>query len=493
MNVAGGRWAKLALVYAGAYQKVLKSPTGIMNTARVTISATFELANGSLQATFTSTNASSTAPFQVTFNNSVDAVLVPGDVMVSDWIYPTDLGLTVFQWTDRTLLPWVRTAYSKTGAADLMGVMSSGNGANSRTEFNYPSNSHLAQCTSYATAKTLIAATGITNYNSGNDKFASNDSLSLPGPIGIIGEALDGQVSILFFGTSILDGEGDSPERQGGVDPANNSMYNYDMLGFPCRWAQKLTNSTPVLNLACGSSAMFDWFSNASTNNWAATDNALTLSKLMLSKFGQWFDICIANDVHNDNGLGTYQDSLYNFTRIMRSQNQNLKIYGAYQPNGYTDITGTPVAFSAALDTLWTQQLAMVTAGYWDGMLNMRGDGTKLYLDSGTQVTSTTTALGTTTTLIDSGQSWRLNQWANSWVSIAGVKKLISQNTATTLTFAAYGAAIGSGTAYLILGNQTGDGIHPNAFMQRTVLPTKFDTELSSAGISIPRFTRTQS
>jgi len=492
MNIAGGRWAKLALVYAGAYQKVTSSPTGIMNTARVTVSSTFELANGSLQTTYLSSNASSTAPFQVTFNNSVDAILVPGDVMVSDWIYPADLGLTVFEWTDRTLLPWVRTAYSKTGATDLMGMVSAGGGNQSRTEYNYPSNSHVATCTTYATAKTLILQTGIVNYNGGSNTFSSTDGVSAPGPIGIIGEGLDGQVSILFFGTSILDGDGDTPERQGGVNPTNNSMYNYDMVGFPSRWSQKLTNSTPSLNLACGASSMFEWFSNDAANNWAATDNALTLSKLMIAKFAQWFDICIANDVHNDS-VGTYQDTLYQFTRIMRSQNQSLKIYGAYMPNGYVDITGATVAYDTGLDVRWTAQAAMVTAGYWDGMLNMRGDATKLFLDSGTQVTSTTTALGTTTTLIDTGQAWRINQWANSWVEIAGVKKLISANTATTLTFAAYGGAIASATAYLILGNQTGDGTHPNAFMQRTVMPAKFDTELSAAGISVPRFTRTQS
>lgn len=494
MNVAGGRWNKIAIVYAGAYQKVLVTPMGITNTARVTISAFLELCDGSISNSYQSANSGGTAPFQATFNGSVDAILVPGDVMVSDWIFPSDLGLSVFQWNDRTRLPWVRTAYSKNGATDLMGMVSAGNGANSRTEYNYPCNSHLAQCTSYATAKTLCGVTSISPFNSGNDHWASNDSVSLPSPIGIIGEALDGQVSIIFFGTSIRDGQGDNVQRQGGTDPTNNTMFNYDMLGWPSRWSQALANSTPSLNLACGSSSMWGWFSNDTANNSLLNDVTLTNSKNNLSKYCSWFDYMIVNDVQNDSAVGTYQDTLYQLTRICRSQNQNLKIYGAYEPNGYTDITGTPVAYTAALDTLWNAQAAMVTNGYWDGMLNMRGDGTKLYLDSGTQVSSTTTNNGTTTTLIDTGQTWLINQWSNSWVSVGGIKKLISGNSITQLTFATpYAGPVNSGTAYLILGNQSGDGVHPNGFRQRTVAPAKFDSELAAAGITIPRFVRTQS
>jgi hypothetical protein len=178
---------------------------------------------------------------------------------------------------------------------------------------------------------------------------------------------------------------------------------------------------------------------------------------------------------------------------MTKGENPKIQIYGTLEPNGYVDINGTNQPFQASRNALDTQQAGMVTQGYWAGILNMQGDGTHQYLDSGTQVTSVTTALGTTTTLTDTTQTWLPNQWVNSWISIAGVKQLISSNGVHTLTFSAYGAAVASGTTYSILGNQTGDGLHPNAFCQRSVMPGRIDTAFAAAGIVIPRFVRTQS
>jgi len=491
LDVAGGRWAAIAFVYSGGYRSTLKSPFGTPNTARATISAALELADGSQQTTYTSTNNGGTAPFQCTFNGVTDGVLTPGSLLISDWIYPSDLGLSTFNFTDRTKLPWCRTAFSKNGSTDILGVKQN-------TAYNYPCNSHSAQCTSYVNAKTLIQATGVNAYNSGNDHWGANDSSGMPTCIGIIGIPLDGQKAVLWLHTSLGDGTGGPLGAgffAGGVDPTpTQSMFNYDQCGYPSAWAQLLTNSTPVLNISTGGSSMFQQWSSDPANNWASSDTALSSSRWMMASVGQYFDYCIAQDVVNDGGgLATYQNTLYQFTSMMKGENPKIQIYGTYEPNGYVDITGTTQAYQTASDALWTLQAGMVTAGFWAGMLNMRGDGTKLYLDSGTQVTSTTTANGTTTTLIDTGQSWITNQWVNSWVSVGGVKQVISSNTPTSLTFGAMAGAVNSGTAYLILGNQTADGLHPNAFCQRSVMPGRIDTQFAAAGIVIPRFTRTQS
>ena len=67
---------------------------------------------------------------------------------------------------------------------------------------------------------------------------------------------------------------------------------------------------------------------------------------------------------------------------------------------------------------------------------------------------------GTTTTLIDSTQQWRINQWVGYSLYIfsgtaAGQVRKITANTATTFTFAA-GTAPDSTSRYLIFGYDTG-------------------------------------
>jgi hypothetical protein len=114
-----------------------------------------------------------------------------------------------------------------------------------------------------------------------------------------------------------------------------------------------------------------------------------------------------------------------------------------------------------------------------------------IYPDLGTQVTSTTTSDGSTTVLNDSTATWGKNQWVNSWVSVGGVKKVISLNTRTQLTFGAMAGSVLSGTAYLILGNTSNDGIHPNSVCQKQNIAPQFKAELARIGFGIPYFTRT--
>lgn len=485
-DIAGGNWLALAPVYAGAYIYGFKSPIGTEITAPVTLSFSFELANGALQNSYLSTNAGSTAPFQGTFNGNVDGVLLPGDILVGDWIYPSNVGLSVFNFSDRTLLPWIRTAWSKTGASDILGVRDV-----LTTEYNYPSNSHFATCDSYALAKTLNGITGITNYNTTNNFYASGASSTLPSPIGWIGIPASGQKAIIAMGTSIRDGDGAAGYRNGGVNPANNSMNNYDTIGWPSRFGNKLSRSVPVLNFGVGASSMYGRFNSAAAaGSWAPSYAAYCNQRLALAKYCSWFDLLIADDVNNE--PGGFTDTLYDFTRIIKEPNPALKIYGVREPNGGVTITGSTVGYSGSLDTRWANEDDMVTNGYWDGMMTNVEDVNKYFLDAGAQVSSTTTSNGSTTTLIDNTQTWLRNQWSGSWVMIGGIKKSISGNDVNTLTFSAYAGAVNSGTAYTIEGNTTSDQLHPNTYGQWR-FADNFVAQLASKGISIPYFSRTQS
>lgn len=482
-RIAGGKWAAIAPVFCGSYMTSQRSPFGTTITAPVTISFVLELANGTLTSSYTSPNTNGTL-YQGAFSGSVDGILRPGDILVGDWIYPADVGLTEFNFTDRALLPWLRVAWSKTAASDNVG-------AQNWTEYNAPFNGHFAPCTSYANAKTLINTTGINNYNGGNNFFGSSDSDRIPTCIGFIGIPSDGQKAVFFDGTSIMSADQLSGYKQGGVDPANNTIRNYDFSGFPGEWAQDVTRSIPILVCGLGSSAMFRVFSDNATDGGWSTPEPITRQRANWARFAAWFDVFIAKDVNNDNSAtGTYASILQTFTNTIKAQNPHIKIYGVRVPNGYVDISGSTQAYNTGLDARWTAQDAMVTAGFWDGMLTVRESGDSKFPDNGAQVTSTTTSNGSTTTLNDSTATWVAGQWVGSWVEVGGVKKKINANTRTQLTFDAFAGAVNTATAYIIHGNTSDDGLHPNKYGAR-YLATKLDAAIQAV-YPIPKFTRTQ-
>ncbi len=481
-RISGGRWAALAPIFMGSYYTNSRSAIGATSVPAYTCSFTLELANGTQTATYASPNTGGTL-LAGTFNGSTDGIVRGGDIVVGDFIYASSAGLPYFQWTDRTLLPWIRVAYSKTATSDNVGAVT-------QTEYNYPSNSHYATCTNYANAKTLIGTSGISSYNSGNNFWGASESITLPSCIGFIGIALDGQKSVMFFGTSIVDGDGSNGFMQGGVDPTNNVPANYNLIGYPCAWAQHLSRSTSVLNFGVGASAMFrDWSNNATDLSWS-TNESRSLARYNFAKIASWFDVVVCSDVHNENAASaTYASILKNFTDTMRQANPTIKIIGCRVPNGYVDIAGVTVAFDTSLDARWSAQDQMVTNGYWDRMITVCEPGNNKYPDLGVQLSSTTTALGTTTTLVDTGQAWLTNQWTNSWVNTASGKRLISSNTRTSLTFSAYGAVVASGTSYTIEGNCSYDGTHPGTFGQFR-MGNNFDAAIQTV-LTIPKFTRT--
>lgn len=484
-RISGGKWAGFAPIFVGASVAALRSPVGTPNSAPYTVAWALELANGvQTPGSFASLNTGGTI-VGGTIGGHVDGIIDAGEVVFGDMIFATDFGLPYFQFTDRTLLPWVRCAFQKTNANDNIGAVTV-------TEYNYPSNSCYATCSSFAVGKALILAQNA-NFNSGGDNWGAGDPQSLPSCIGFIGIPLDGQKGFVFFGTSILDGDGAIEYRQGGVNPANNTPANYDQLGWPSAFAQNLSNSVPVFNFAVGGSAALSTFSDNPTDRAWSTDANINNIRYILSEILPFSDVLVFFDVHNDSGAtAPYADILQKGTEKIRRIAPSIKIFGCRVPNGYTDITNTFVPYNAGgLDPRWTAQDAMVTNGYWDGMLSVRDPGVNEYPDKGPQVTSITTSDGSTTTLNDSTATWLNNQWVGSWVSVGGVKRAITANTRTQLTFAAMGGAVLNATNYLILGNMTADGTHPNANCQRTMLPTNFKMSLSNTGMDIRYFSRT--
>lgn len=128
------------------------------------------------------------------------------------------------------------------------------------------------------------------------------------------------------------------------------------------------------------------------------------------------------------------------------------------------------LASSAAAQPYYTAQYYDVVSDLWyiktAATLNLPGVGTDGTLDhSGTAsvvwTRGTSSALGTTTTLIDTTHSWAVNQFAGNYVYFfsgtgEGQLSKIASNTATTLTFAAVTTAPDTTTNYAIEGYDCG-------------------------------------
>ncbi|MBS1727361.1 MAG: hypothetical protein JST51_11620 [Armatimonadetes bacterium] len=301
---------------------------------------------------------------------------------------------------------------------------------------------------------------------------------------------MDGQKAMVFFGTSILDGDGAVSKQWGGVNPANNSPANYDQLGFPSAYAQSLTTQVAVLNFGVGASAAMNlWAMSGTSPDWITNTEDVALQKATISKLLKWFDITTVYDPNNDTEstlIGCY----YNFSSTARASNPKIKVYGIKVPNGGVKEDGTTTAYSSGgLDAKYADMDTALSNGWIHGIWDLQ-EGTKVFPDLGTQYSGTTTSSGSMTTLNDSGATWQRNQWTNSFVNIGGTKKLISSNTRTQLTFATFASSVLSGTAYSIEGNTSGDQLHPNTVGQAylgALLKQRID-----ATESIPYFTRTQ-
>ena len=128
------------------------------------------------------------------------------------------------------------------------------------------------------------------------------------------------------------------------------------------------------------------------------------------------------------------------------------------------------LASSAATQPFYTAQYYDIVSDTWyiktAATLNLPGAATDGTLDhSGSAATvwarGTSTAIGTTTTLIDSTKSWTVNQFAGNYVYMfsgtgEGQLSKISANTSTILTFTAVTTAPDTTTNYVVEGYDCG-------------------------------------
>jgi hypothetical protein len=78
----------------------------------------------------------------------------------------------------------------------------------------------------------------------------------------------------------------------------------------------------------------------------------------------------------------------------------------------------------------------------------------------------TTSAAGSTTTIVKGSATWETNQWKGGVARMltgadAGVERTILSNTATTITTSAFGSATGSGSTFLLTMSSNGKWVYP--------------------------------
>jgi hypothetical protein len=439
------------------------------------------MSNGTEPTSFNSSNVAG-QKIAITWGG-VDQILVSGGMLViGDPIYASQASLSAFEFPNRNLLPWERIGFSKAAATDVLP------NRNSIQEYNIPMCLRAKSEASFAAVKTTtMGANG--SQGGGAGEYGLGNSGDTCGFLGWIGIPLSGQKATMFTGTSIVQGTGDDDNMQGGVDPAGNTFANYDLIGWPCRWAESLTKSAPCLNFAIGASGAVSLW-NPSGNDWGSA-SAGALSREIVSDLAVYFDFFQVHDPQNDN-ISTIQASVENCIRMVRSKNPSIKVFSVRVPNGGPTMAGGNTAYdSGNLNPKYAVYDTLFAAKKIDYQLDLRINAGNTFATLANIESGTTTALGTTTTLIDTTKNWRAGYWVNQWVEIAGVKQLISANTATTLTFSAYGAAVASATAYVINGNTSSDQVHPSTYGNR-VMAANFEAEQLRVGMNIPSFTRTK-
>jgi hypothetical protein len=183
----------------------------------------------------------------------------------------------------------------------------------------------------------------------------------------------------------------------------------------------------------------------------------------------------------------------------LKSANPKIQTIAVRYPRDYVSISGGTAALDPATDDGKWDKIATFLGTTLDKIIDLRLDSTtttgKYWPVIADRLTGTATA-GSTTSLT-TGVAMLPNQYRNSWVRMTGgtagnigVKKAISTNTAAgVLTVAAFSFAIAPGDTYVIEGNTSNDGIHPNMqgiWWMVNEAKTKF------FGVAqVPRFTRT--
>jgi hypothetical protein len=482
-RIAGGRWLALAPVYLAASWYPTRAPFGSsLDFPKHTICGALELSNGTEPTSWTSSNVGGQIR-AVRWGGADELMVAGGMLVIGDPIYASDFSLPWFEFPNRALLPWERFGVSKASAGDLLPTV------DLSQNYNAPMNTRNKSEANFAAVKaTIMGANGGTSGGAG--QFNASDGADRAGFLGWVGIPLDGQRATMETGTSIKQGTGDGGSILPGVDPAGNTPRNYDLIGYPCRWAQALTKSAPCLNISIGASSLSSLWGQTH-NDWAnPSDHALSAE--LIVKLSPYFDYFGLHDPNNEPDVPNHLVACENAIRSIRQASPGIKIFSVRLPNGGADSAGNTSAYNAAtLDPRYANLDALFAAKKIDYQLDLRSGGSNEFVVTADIESGVTTALGTTTTLVDTSKNWLRNFFVGSQVSIGGVPKVITSNTSTTLSFSALGSAVASGTPYSILGHTTGDRTHPNAHGIR-VLANNFESEQMRVGMNIPSFPRTK-
>jgi hypothetical protein len=171
--------------------------------------------------------------------------------------------------------------------------------------------------------------------------------------------------------------------------------------------------------------------------------------------------------------------------------NKDLGSWGAYAP---TDTTA-PTGWNAGTYGVWTANIGASWHPY-PSASRITAVSVATGGSGYSGLTSTTTSVGTTTTLNDSSQSWTVNSKVGQiviyTVSSVTYQATVTANTATQLTFAAQGAAPTSGISYslgdMILlpmdesGGPSSGGVYWQAALQVTSTSAGVITGVQLAG-----------
>lgn len=459
-NLSGGNWAGLASVYLGAMQAT-KSRIGINNVPKYEIAAYLERSNGTnTPTTYASPNTGGTK-VAFTWQGLSSASVIGSQVVVSDIIYPSAFSLGTFSVSDRTLDYWTKTAYAKTAATDNLG----GHG---RSTYNYPRNEYWGDCNSFAAAKTLIGENGLVSFQAGMNHFGTSAANnSIPGPIGYVGVPSSGQKAILWFGTSIFNGQNVGGFDPGNVNPSPFVPANMDGIDLGSFFADDLSISCPVLSLAAGATSLVDtWGTSPALGDNGSAVNA----RKIIYELVKYFDYVVMHDVHNDPYDANWQAAYQLCCTTLHLGNPNVKIIAARPPLDVVGITGVTTGAGNANDSKWSYVQGLLNTGISgiDAYFDLRESGNVLWAMLPDRLASgTCTANGSTTTVVDTVNPHLCNTLVYSWIEFTsgpnnGLKRIIGNNDiqgapgVITLT-AALPNATAIGDTYKILGNTSGE------------------------------------
>lgn len=493
--IAGGKWKALKFIYCNFYSGTPPGGGAVVEMSNrltpVEITATLEMVNPASITSATSGIASRTvswendsgALFNLTFNGVSSGLLAPGDFLESDWVYPSDVGLSVFEFTNREQCPFVRSAFQHQDGVTNMVLPWMGTG-----QYGFPmrvrGNAGTASNagTTYADFVLDARRSGRTTGKTPNGTLAMEF-----GPVMVVGIPADGQKALVAMGTSTPAGQGDGGYTFDWANTLNDTTRNHvmDMGGLFGRACTDDNTAVPFLQMSVGGTGIMPtWGESKTTGSVTMMDQRASHPKLL-----RYADVLvIGHDINDAATSSTDFDRCYKrLIRYAKSQNPNLKTYWLERCTTATNNSSNTAAPTEAGSTgteiaKYTNLAALQAAGWIDGKVSIRsavGATGPLapfgfLCDSVSSVESGTVTSGTTTSLTDASKTWVGGRYTNAWVEITisgvpTVRKISGHGGAwntqkTTLQWStALAAAPSAGDTYRILKCVQTDNLHMNA------------------------------